>query len=208
MGGGQVAAWLGALLLGSLPVLPMGGAQAQELPGRFHVSGVAADDVLNVRAGPAASAPVVGGFGPGRRDVEVIALSPDRRWGLVGLPEGNGWVAMRYLAADPLPSGRLPRPLRCLGTEPFWSVTVTDQGAVHADPGATIALVADAEGGFAGGWSAVFHDGAGGAWLLALRRADCSDGMSDRRYGLAAVILRAGASDEEVLHGCCTLDGG
>jgi uncharacterized membrane protein len=85
-----------------------------------------------------------------------------------------------------------------IGTEPFWAVKVRadsfsltrpDQpGVTTANPG----VRADGEQGV---W-----DGTAGEQRLVLRLTpgDCSDGMSDRRYGYAAEVW----IDGETLRGC------
>lgn len=176
-------------------------AAAQELPARFTVTGVAAGDVLNLREAPSAGAPATGALEPGQLGVEVVELSPDGAWGLVSLPEGAAWAAMRYLSPDPVAATPLPRPLRCMGTEPFWTLAVDDQGERWVTPEGTTYLRPLAEaGGFAGGVLA-FDRGGETLDLTVVRRA-CSDGMSDRPFGLTAFVWNRGA---EFLEGCCTL---
>ena len=176
-------------------------AAAQQLPALHRVTGVAGDDVLNIRAEPSASAPVLGSFQPGEDGVEVLRLSPDGRWGLVGLPEGPGWVAMRFLAREAPGPGSLPRPLRCVGTEPFWSLQVSGDAAVFATPERETPLRPLGEAGGFVGTVAAFD--AGGETLdLTVVRRDCSDGMSDRPYGFTALVWNRG---ELFLEGCCTL---
>jgi uncharacterized membrane protein len=185
-------------------VLPAGGAMAQDLPARFTVTGVAAGDVLNVRAAPGASAPVLATLPPGSTGVEVLSLSPDGRWGLVPFREGSGWASMRYLSPEAPSPTPLPRPLLCRGTEPFWALSVTAEGAVFETPeGGRVELRQHGEvAGFRGG-VATFD--AGGETLdLTVIRAACSDGMSDRPYGLTALVWNRG---EVFLEGCCALSG-
>ena len=183
-------------------------AFAQDLPSTFRVTGVAADDVLNIRAEPSATAPVIGTIGPDGEAVEVIALSPDGRWGKVGLPEGNGWVAMRFLDAMPRAEAHLiPRPLTCVGTEPFWSVHLLPEGAEHASPDSgPVALSLTEE---AVGREGFFFRLAEGPTLIRsviVRRAWCSDGMSDREFGFSALMFSEAPDGNSVLAGCCTLD--
>lgn len=189
---------LGALLL----LLWAGLAAAQDLPARFTVAGVAAGDVLNVRAEPGASARVLATLPPGSTGVEILRLSPDGRWGLMPLREGAGWVAMRYLAREAPAPTPLPRPLLCRGNEPFWALSVTAQGARFESPErGTVPLRRHGEAaGFRGG---VLAFDAGGETLdLTVVRQACSDGMSDRPYGLAALVWNRG---ELFLEGCCAL---
>jgi uncharacterized membrane protein len=177
-------------------------AQAQDLPARFTVAGVAAGDVLNVRAAPSASSAIIASLPPGSTGVEILQLSPDGRWGLFPFGGQSGWVSMRFLARE-APSGRpLPRPLICRGNEPFWSLNVTSSGAVFETPdGGAVPLRQHGEAaGFTGG-IAVFD--AGGETLdLTVIRMACSDGMSDRPYGYYAMVWNRG---ETFLEGCCAL---
>lgn len=190
-----------ALRLAVLALLPIA-ASAQGLPGLFSVAGVAAGDALNLRAGPSAAAEVVGTLAPGTSGVEVVARSPDGRWGLVALPEGGAWASLRFLAPEAAGPG-LPRPLLCRGTEPFWSVELrSDGGADFAAPGEARELRPLGEAAGVTGAVAAFDDG-GRTLDLTILRAACSDGMSDRPYGLAALLWDRG---DALLEGCCTLD--
>lgn len=190
--------WLLTLAL----ALGAGGAGAQNLPARFAVTGVAADDALNLRAGPSSAAPVLGTLAPDARGVEVLGFSPDGAWARLGLPEGEGWVARRFLDEEPADPRVAPLPLRCLGTEPFWSLTVTEEAATYELPGAApraLRPIGRAEGfrGFV-----LAFDDRGETRDLTVVRAECSDGMSDRPYGFTALVWNRG---EEVGEGCCLL---
>lgn len=190
-------------LLAALVLLIWGAAAgAQDLPARFTVAGVAAGDVLNVRAQPSAQAPVVATLAPGSTGVEILELSPDGRWGLMPFREGSGWVSMRFLAREAAPGTPLPRPLLCRGTEPFWALTVTGTGAVFETPeGGRIPLRQHGEvAGFRGGVAA--FDAGGETLDLTVVRQACSDGMSDRPYGLLALVWNRGGT---FLEGCCAL---
>ncbi|EPX87519.1 Bacterial SH3 domain protein [Rubellimicrobium thermophilum DSM 16684] len=180
----------------------MPSAAAQDLPARFSVTDVPPGDRLNIREAPSASARILGSFQPGATGIEVIAKSPDGRWGLVPLAEGAGWVAMRYLRAEPPSATPLPRPLYCRGTEPFWSVSVTAEGALFERPDQDVIRLRQ-HGEVAGLTGGVMAFDAGGETLdLTVIRARCSDGMSDRPYGLQAMVWNRGAL---FLEGCCTL---
>ena len=192
-----------ALLVAAAP------AGAQDLPGLFRVTGVAAGDVLNIRTAPSARGAILGGLAPSASGIEVTALSPDGRWARINHAEGPAWVARRFLSPQGGPgwqSGALG--LQCFGTEPFWSIAfflpshraeffTPDNGGVElvADAGAlpatrvppTLAIP------FSGA-----HEG-----MAVVRPADCSDGMSDRAYGLQAQVYLRGRT--EGLSGCCRL---
>lgn len=196
-------AWALILLLWSAPAL------AQDLPALYRVQGVAAWDVLNIRAEPSARAAILGALAPDAAGVEVTGLSPDGRWGRVNSAEAAGWVAMRYLQAQPGPgwqSGQMG--LRCLGTEPFWRLDIflPTHHAEFFEPGS-------------GGFELVTDTGRlprtdfpqtlaipfGGMreGMAVLRRAECSDGMSDRSFGLEGQVYWRGTVPG--LSGCCQL---
>ncbi len=68
----------------------------------YRVVGVAADDVLNVRAGPSAGDPIVGTLAPDATGVVVTDTYRHEPWWGVLLADGiTGWAHSRYLALDP-----------------------------------------------------------------------------------------------------------
>lgn len=86
------------------------------------------------------------------------------------------------------------------GTEPFWSVKVRATGLTLArpdHPDVTTANPGVRADGDQGVW-----DGTAGERRLVLRLTpgDCSDGMSDRRYGYSAEVW----IDGETLRGCAS----
>jgi len=184
-------------------------ASAQDFPSVFRVTGVTSDDVLNIRAEPSAHSEIVGSFTPHQSNIEVVGLSQDRRWGLVRTDEGVGWSSMRFLTQQRVGSWQDGRQaLTCFGTEPFWSLNLflPNNRAEFEDLGtggfevrsnapnmsitrnpATLAMsFVGARQGFA-----------------VVRQGVCSDGMSDRLYGLEVQLYWSG--DAEGFSGCCTL---
>ncbi|RVT83392.1 peptide-binding protein [Rhodobacteraceae bacterium CCMM004] len=190
-----------------------GAAAAQDLkrPALYDVAGVAANDVLNLRAGPSSAEAIVGALPPDARDVEVVAVNDTSKWGLVALPEGGGWASLRYLERQGgQPEGELPLPLRCSGTEPFWSLTVLPRGrAIWSGldlPTEELRLVWTAP---PVGRIAVRHgvrlvsDGAEIAGVVTRER--CSDGMSDRPFGLSILATLTRRGDTALYEGCCSV---
>jgi len=96
----------------------------------------------------------------------------------------------------------LPRPLFCRGTEPFWALEVTAEGATFSTPErGEVPLRPHGEvAGFTGGVAA--FDAGGETLDLTVVRQACSDGMSDRPYGLTAMVWNRGGT---FLEGCCAL---
>ncbi|ETX15317.1 peptide-binding protein [Roseivivax halodurans JCM 10272] len=196
-------------MIRSLAVLLVaaGPALSQEsLPALHSVIGVAADDVLNVRTAPEASAEKIGELGPEATGVEVIAVQDG--WGRVNTGERSGWASLDFLEAEP--GGRLPdvTEFSCFGTEPFWSLDVAAGGtSTFSEPeGEATWLtgpVRSAEG-VPGRFFAVVGGAAGGTLALAISAEECGDGMSDRQYGLSAALITTGEG-ARTLSGCCSL---
>lgn len=184
---------------------PAAATQEYILPTLFDVAGVAPGDVLNIRADPNAQATIIGTLAPDARRIEVVEERRD--WGRVNTAEGSGWVSMRYLAyrTDVWQSGEVPAGFRCLGTEPFWDAMHEGGDLVLRSPGdqagdrRAVQAVLD---------SGIFRDPArvvvARDMTLLAHPQICSDGMSDRMYGLAATLVIHG-DQPRMLSGCCLI---
>ena len=200
-----------ALALGAGAALAQDPPPEPLLPALYDVTGVADDDVLNLRAGPDSSTPVVGALPPDARGVEVLSLSGNGRWGLVATAEGASWASMHYLARQPgQPGDRLPRPLLCSGTEPFWSLELQPREAVFERmDGAPVRLRPVWEGPPEGRRPFALGlrlEGAGAGLQAVVTRELCFDGMSERAYGLSIFAILSGGLGEGMLSGCCSLN--
>lgn len=180
------------------------------LPALFDVTGVAASDVLNVRSEPTAAGRIVGTLESDAERVEVVDLSDNGRWALVNVAETSGYVAVRYLEPREIEHGPdgLPSKLSCFGTEPFWSLAF-DEG--------TLSLATPEDGEQSLSLDRVFammnrpqpnhvilaHQGET-AYIGVIGRAECSDGMSDRRYGLEITFIED-STHAWAASGCCSL---
>lgn len=176
-------------------------------PGLIDVTGVAAGDVLNIRAEPGANATIIGTLAPDASGIEVVEAR--NGWLRVALPEASGWISGRFATMrtglwqqDALPAG-----LVCHGTEPFWSL-VPDKGAAQFSTpdgarrheGLRVFGPAD--------WAenprrAIRADG-----LMALISPAprlCSDGMSDALFGLDADVVVGEGAQARYLRGCCSI---
>ncbi len=182
-------------------------ATADDLPQLFDVTGVASDDVLNIRTGPTAQAPAIGGLAPDARGIEVTARDSRGTWGRINTGEGTGWVFLRYMAARGvhIDNYNLPVGLRCFGTEPFWNLTHADgvlrYEAMGEEPVQFAVDIAQ---------DAMLRDdlrrmirAEGGAVAYVHPATDCSDGMSDMLFGLAVAFMPG--PDARLLTGCCSL---
>lgn len=185
-----------------LAALPL---HAEVFPALHRVAGVATDDVLNIRAAPDAGSAIIGALSPDATAVEVIAVEDG--WALVNTKDGSGYAAIRFLKRMDEPDwNSLQTPLTCLGTEPFWSLVL--------DPATdTAKLVAsDDQNGYS---LQIEQSWPGNLWAPAaalslpqgtvvFHPAECSDGMSERSYGIA-VDLFLTQPEKQRLSGCCRL---
>ena len=191
--------------------VPAAAADDRPLPGLYDVTAVAVGDVLNVREAPGVDAPVIGTLAADARGVELVARDASGLWGQVNTRERAGWVALRYLAAEPSPweAGRLPAQLACYGTEPFWSLLPTAGQVVYRTPDggdAVLELAAVLDTGIAGDPRRGLIATADRLRLTAtIAPGTCNDGMSDRAYGLDVMVLVESGTAPRLLTGCCSI---
>jgi uncharacterized membrane protein len=187
-----------------LALIPMA-LRAEVFPALHDVTGVAADDVLNIRAAASADAPVIGTIAPDATGVEVVAVRDG--WAVVNTGEGSGYAALRFLSrADDPDWPTLEVPLTCLGTEPFWSLQI-DPGLAETrfqtpeDEAPLSAPITRSWPGLPWSQAAAVALPEG---IAVLTPAECSDGMSEQSFGIAADLFLAGA-ERSRLSGCCRL---
>lgn len=181
--------------------------RAEVYPALHDVTGVAADDVLNIRAEASPDAPIIGTLAPDATGVEVVAVEDG--WAVVNTGEGSGYAALRFLARADAPDWpALEVPLTCVGTEPFWSLEIDPEQAetrfqTPEDEAPRSAPIGTSWPGLP--WSqaaaVALPDG-----IAVLTPSMCSDGMSDQSYGIAADLFLTGG-DRPRLSGCCRLTG-
>ncbi|WP_322895447.1 MULTISPECIES: SH3 domain-containing protein [unclassified Yoonia] len=199
------------LLMLTLTIWPfwaVADAKPPILPALYEVLGVAPDDQLNIRAAPDAGSDIIGALAFDRTAVEVIAFSIEGGWALVNHGERSGWVAARFLqrsATIPGPLGFSTRNLTCYGTEPFWSMQITDTDVqLSTTEGTAIYPITDAyfarEQRFFGTNTAFFDWVANTVPVRShILPGICYDGMSDQAFGLHYI-------DDAFGHkGCCSL---
>jgi uncharacterized membrane protein len=179
------------------------------LPALFGVAGVEESDKLNVRAGPSTENEIVTKLAPSATSIEVVATDDSGEWGLIALPEGRGWAALRYLVRAPgQPETGLPNQLTCAGTEPFWSFNLAqDRTAEFVTPDASTLFqnVAVVPSSNRTDRHALFADGGEVAVTSLVGRGICSDGMSDRPYGLSIDLLVTDETAVTLYSGCCSV---
>ncbi|SDY61759.1 hypothetical protein [Citreimonas salinaria] len=118
-----------ALLCAAMVAAPNPAPAEADGPDAWRVSGVASDDVLNMRMGPGTEYPVIGALAHDARHLRAETCAPlatfaqlgalsaseraalPARWCLMDAgSRGRGWVAQAYLAEDSLPAGQAARP--------------------------------------------------------------------------------------------------
>lgn len=165
------------------------------------VVGVGSNDILNVRSLPSANSADVGDLPFDAKDVEIIDISDDRKWGKINQSESVAWVRLCYIS--PSPDQALFERLSCHGNEPFWNFKI--QGArFHFDRLDGETILAELKG-----WQSSPNDirdygiqsNDQQSVSISLTRASCSDGMSDRAYGLKTTAF----VDGKFYSGCCSL---
>ncbi len=180
-------------------------------PSYFEVSGVAQDDVLNIRARPDASSAIVGSFAPGARPVEVLLRS--QGWGYVSSGEGMGWVSMRFLEPVELPrigESGLPVGLNCAGTEPFWGFELGESEVRLSgmNEGESVYGIRSAKN-FDGriGWDGFIVASNSNSIMNVVfsTGAQCSDGMSEKDFAWRVDMLITDINGTSGKTGCCSM---
>ncbi len=99
-----------AALCGLVLLLPAMSLAETALPALHDVAGVAANDVLNVRAAPDVDSALLGSLSPYATAVEVMGQSPDGKWGQINLGRSRvGWrCAICRRRTGPLGTGCRP----------------------------------------------------------------------------------------------------
>ena len=197
------------LLLLAAPVL----AQQGPLPALYDVSGVDAADVLNIRASANAEAEIIGSLPHDARNVEVVAVNDTGTWGRVNIGERSGWTSLAFLSRqEGQAGGTFPQVASCFGTEPFWSFSRDPGGKetwVLMGPDEEGLLVEEHWRGAASGRTDRFGLVVGNGMVegrSVISYAACTDGMSDRTYGLSFdLLLSPKGGTPQLISGCCTL---
>ena len=182
------------------------------------VTGVNADDVLNIRADidhtlDVGSSEVIGAIPHDASDVMVTGISVDiggARWREIEYKGVEGWVNERYLK----PTSFLlapPEALQCAGTEPFWNVEVEQNDSMLMSPDLESPIKlnylrfapgigrTDLWGHYLGS-----ADGTYSLTVIVRYTEACSDGMSDLTYDFEALLLGLSASGAPA-YGCCSI---
>jgi uncharacterized membrane protein len=208
---GQAGWRVAAVMALLIAAAPASATPEYTLPTLFSVTGVAVDDVLNIRAAPSSSAPIIGELSPRARNIEVVGYDASGQWARVNTGETSGWAALRFLAyqTDVWKPGALPPTLHCLGTEPFWSLGRVGGAVMFATPDQPDTEIRIDQvlttGRYGDPRRTVVGQGVGQELTAVMVPMECSDGMSDRAYGLDVTLILQGGGAPRMLTGCCSI---
>ena len=104
--------------------------------------------------------------------------------------------------------GQPPEITQCVGTEPFWSLTRRDDLLTLRRPDDSDVKIDEAY--YVGSLNSRDSFALSGSSIaqgitVAIRAQTCSDGMSDREFGIAADVVLEDAFDAFLFSGCCTI---
>ena len=189
------------------------GGQAQATDAVFSVTGVAQNDVLNVRAQPHPSAEKVWTLPPDATGVQAVGtprIVGSAEWRQIRIGNQTGWVNARFLTPQlglPGPEPTFFRvPLSCSGTEPFWGFQLTGKtGVLDSLSHGKATLQFDtvrSPGGIPVIWSLRGRQESTNSSVIAVLEETnaCSDGMSDLTYQYS---IRLDVADGPFFAGCC-----
>lgn len=182
----------------------------QSLPALYAVTGVEQGDELNIRLEPQSDADIIGSLPPQSAGIEVVGRKGS--WLQINSIEASGWVAARFLEreAGAPQSGVLPERLACFGTEPFWSVVAAGSTLNYNTPdnpdGTSFSVrhVTRAMNSPSPHWI-ILGERQAQSMTAVVMPETCSDGMSDRAFGLAATIVIDSGDTATGLSGCCSI---
>ena len=184
----------------------------QAAPFYVNITGVAADDTLNVRAAPNAQAEDIGDLLPDTASVEIGAVDQTGSWGRIHWHGDTGWIALRFTETTDVPTlgaTALPVGLSCHGTEPFWGLNLRQHSATYSTPEFPPAMLQMTETlvatGFVDQPAAIIASAPYRVAIATIRHADCTDGMSDATYPWSVDVLHQTADGRYLQSGCCHL---
>ena len=173
------------------------------LPALYQTTNVPTDDVLNVREMPDADSSQIGSLPYNATDIEVVAFSFQGNWAMINIEGQTGWVSARFLKRIPDETNN-SLSLQCFGTEPFWSLNITQNEILISTPDAqtrhtiqTTSLASDSVDFRAFGGSVTWSQEQN-VVRSSIVPGRCNDGMSDAIYGLHYF-------DDRGAVGCCSL---
>lgn len=190
-----------ALLLVCL-AMPAWATPEFTLPALFRVAGVEQGDTLNVRMGPGTQFGVVATLAPDASRIEAVDMSADGGWLRINFDEASGWVPFRFMAVQ----HDVATGLTCFGTEPFWTLRTDPLIWATPDGDTPIQQAQTLESPWFQDHRRMILGRLQDAPIaMAVTPGLCSDGMSDRAYGLTATGAIGAAGVAYLVSGCCSI---
>lgn len=194
-------------------LLIAGGATPATAFETYQVTGVAAGDTLTVREEPSEGeapskwkafgslpADATNVLGTGRSKM----VGP-QRWSEISFASTLGWVNAKFLKVMGDPVDLKGETFQCLGTEPFWGVTLSLTGGEYSDPESKTKLTTDRlQPSTARLFPLLYRlkDPKGRPFQATITHQNwCIDGMSDYEYAFEVLL----SDDENFQQGCCFL---
>ena len=179
-------------------------------PAYYDVTGVSANDYLNLREGPGIRYAVVGKLNHTATAIVVVDQEQTGKWGLVRNGESSAWVSLYYLKRQTNQEDTsLPAQLGCGGTEPFWGLLFSPSKVKFNEMGGQEVILQKAWEDSASGMQpysfAVHLKNSNSEIHAVISRGQCNDGMSDMTYGYSIYAILSGNLGNRLLSGCCSL---
>ena len=173
-----------------------------DYPTKAAIAGVPEGDALNIRARPNAASEDLGDLANGET-LEIVGLDASGKWAQINFEESEAWIASAYLdyrAPARMEASKLPLPLQCFGTEPFWQTEITQTGFLYTDPETELRFEPiDREAhAYFDATTALIETK---SYTALIKYESCSDGMSNRAYGLSISLFLEGG----MIGGCCSV---
>lgn len=170
----------------------------------YEVTGVAANDSLNIRADANASSRIIGKIPfDGKGIVRLPDSEKSGNWCKIKYGSIAGWVHCRFLAQEG--NAAFKEQLTCIGTEPFWSMELHKEKLILSNP-------MDEKREYkvkkfqqsmnnTNQWFVEAEKSTGEKVTFYLIEASCSDDMSDSKYKFK--ILIHDTKNDQTINGCC-----
>ena len=198
-------------LLGTILLLSGGTSFADNKENTYYkVTGLQQGGHLNVRSEPSETSDDIGDLASGSHPWQVFETDASGQWGRIVWQEGNGWVALRYMAQikiEDLADTIVPVGLACAGSEPFWLLEIESQNRIRFSVPDSSSLNALSE------ITQTTNDETAVVAISSLtesssntaviRKSQCSDGKTESDYGWSADVITQ--SPMKLYSGCCFL---
>jgi uncharacterized membrane protein len=171
----------------------------------FKVTGVTPKDSLNMRSEPHPQSLIVTKVPSDAKGLLLLSdiNNANKSWCKVKYQNHTGWVNRKFITED---SGVFfGEDLQCLGTEPFWNVTIQNDKLIFNNPVNekqvfTITKMSQSQN-TTNRWFIEAENTNKVKLQVFLIESSCSDGMSDNNYKYELLLHRSQTG--QTINGCC-----